>query len=179
MTLRDCRHLGREHLSPHRAIPPSFAITSVTMSDSTADEKRAFGLMAAVGANMDRLRQCINNLCQLHDRWKDNSGISINLIAQLTALKSNLNEMQDWMKYAISDIHPQLLRDLDLLMTSCSLMIRNLDDLLAQLRQPDHDKTDWAIKLKFTVGSRSMNRLRSVAKRQTDAVSLLLAACKW
>jgi guanine nucleotide-binding protein G(i) subunit alpha len=154
-------------------------MTSHAMANEAVDEKRAFGLMAAVGTNMDRLRQCINNLCQLHDRWKDNSGISINLIAQLTALKANLSEMQDWMKYAINDIHPQLLRDLDLLMTSCSLMIRNLDDLLAQLRQPDHDKTDWAIKMKFTVGSRSMNRLRSVAKRQTDAVSLLLAACKW
>jgi guanine nucleotide-binding protein G(i) subunit alpha len=154
-------------------------MTSFAMSESPADEKRAFGLMAAVGANMDRLRICINNLCQLHDRWKDNSGVSINLIAQLSALKSNLGEMQDWMKYAMSDIHPQLLRDLDLLMTSCSLLIRNLDDLLAQLRQPDHDKTDWAVKLKFTVGSRSMQRLRSVAKRQTDAVSLLLAACKW
>ena len=154
-------------------------MTSLAMSDSPADEKKAFSLMAAVGANMDRLRQCINALCQLHDRWKDSSGVSINLIAQLTALRSNLGEMQDWMKYAISDTHPQLLSDLDLLMTSCSLMIRNLDDLLGQLRQPDHDKTDWAVKLKFSVGSRSMTRLRSVAKRQTDAVSLLLAACKW
>jgi len=135
--------------------------------------------MGAVTANLDRLRNSIDALRQLHDRWRDSSGTSINLIAQLTALKSNLGEMQDWMHYAIRDMHPQLLNDLDLLMTSCVLLVRNLDALTAQLRQPDHDQTDWAMKLKFRIGSRSMNRLRVVAKRQTDAVSLLLAACKW
>lgn len=149
------------------------------MSDTVVDDKRVFGLMNAVGTNMDRLRQSIDALRQLHDRWRDSSGTSINLIAQLTALKSNLGEMQDWINYAINDMHPQLLNDLQLLMTSCAMLVRNLDELIAQLQQPDHDKTDWALKLKFVVGSRSMNRLRSVAKRQTDAVNLLLAACKW
>lgn len=147
------------------------------MSDTMADDKRVFALMNAVGSNMDRLRQCIDSLRQLHDRWKDGNGTFINLIAQLSALKSNLGEMRDWMNYAINEMHPQLLMDLDVLMTSCGTLVRSVDSLITQLRQPDND--DWAIKLKFTVGSRSMNRLRSVAKRQTDAVNLLLAACKW
>jgi guanine nucleotide-binding protein G(i) subunit alpha len=152
---------------------------SAAMSDPSVDDKRGLGLMSAVTNNLDRLRQSIDGMRQLHDRWKNTDGTSINLIAQLTALKSNLAEMQDWMNYSMQDIHSQLLNDLDLLMTSCTLLVRNLDALVVQLRQPDHDNTDIAIKLKFVVGSRSMNRLRSVAKRQTDAVSLLLAACKW
>lgn len=143
------------------------------------DHKRVFALVGTVGTNMDRLRQSIDALRQLHDRWKDTSGTFINLIAQLTALKSNLGEMQDWMNYAINDIHPQLLSDLDVLMVSCGALVRNLDALVNSLRQPDHDNMDFAIKMKLAVGSRSMNRLRSVAKRQTDAVNLLLAACKW
>ena len=149
------------------------------MSDVPVDDKKALGLMSAVTGNMDRLRRSIDALRQLHDRWKDSSATSINLIAQLTALKSNLGEMQDWMNYAINDMHAQLLDDLDLLMTSCTLLVRNLDTLVAQLRQPNHEHTDLAMRLKFAVGSRSMNRLRGVAKRQTDAVNLLLAACKW
>lgn len=149
------------------------------MADGMADDKRLHALVSAVASNMDRLRQTINALRQLHDRWRDSSGTSINLIAQLTALKSNLAEMQDWMNCAIDDMHTQLLMDLDMLMTSCSLLVRNLDGLIAQLRQPDHDNTDCAVKLKLALGSRSMDRLRAVAKRQTDAVSLLLAACKW
>ncbi|KAJ4359584.1 uncharacterized protein N0V89_000139 [Didymosphaeria variabile] len=149
------------------------------MSDTTnGDNKRAFSLMSAVAANLDRLRSSIDALRQLHDRFPDGSGTIINLIAQLSSLKANLGEMQDWMNYAINEMHSQLLNDLDLLMTSCSLLVRNLDSLTAQMRQPDHDKADWALKLKFRVGSRSMHRLRGVAKRQTDAVSLLLAACK-
>jgi guanine nucleotide-binding protein subunit alpha len=144
-----------------------------------ADEKRVFALMSAVGTNLDRLRQSIDALRQLHDRWKDSSGSFINLIAQLTALKSNLSEMQDWMNFAIQDIHPQLLSDLDLLMVSCGAMVRSLDSLIAQLRQPNHDNMDFAIRMRHAIGSRSMRRLQSVAKRQTDAVSLLLAACKW
>lgn len=166
-------------LSPTTQCSSSSLQQLAMSSDSVADDKRAFALMSAVGSNMDRLRQSINSLRQLHDRWKDGNGTFINLIAQLTALKSNLGEMQDWMNYAIHDMHPQLLTDLDLLMTSCALLVRELDTLIARLRQPDHDNTDWAIKLKFAVGSRTMNRLRGVAKRQTDAVNLLLAACKW
>jgi len=150
------------------------------MADSSvADEKRAASLMSALGNTSSRLRQSINALRELHDRWRDPNGTFINLIAQLTSLKSNLGEMQDWMRYAISDMHPQLLQDTDLVLASCGMLVYSLDDLVAQLRQPDHDGTDWAIKLKFSVASRSMNRLRSVAKRQTDAVNLLLAACKW
>lgn len=149
------------------------------MSDTPVDDKSALSLVSAVTTTIDRLRHSIDSMRQLHDQWKDSSGTSINLIAQLTALKTNLGEIHDWLNYAINDLHPQLLNDLDLLMNSCHLLVRNLDSLVAQLRQPDHDKTDFAIKLKFVVGSRSMNRLRNVAKRQTDAVNLLLAACKW
>ncbi|KAH7135564.1 guanine nucleotide-binding protein-like protein alpha-3 subunit [Dendryphion nanum] len=147
------------------------------MSDNTVDEKGGYVLMNAIASNMDRLRQSINALRQLHDRWKDGNGTFINLIAQLTALKSNLGEMQDWMNHAMSEMHPQLLKDMDLLMASCGVLVRNLDNLVYALRQ-DHDQADWAIKVKYSVGSRTINRLRSVAKRQTDAVTLLLAACK-
>lgn len=152
---------------------------SSAMSDPPGDDKRALSLVSTVTTAIDRLRRTIDSMRQLHDQWKDSSGTSINLIAQLTALKTNLGEIHDWMNYAPQDMHPQLLNDLDLLMTSCTLLVRNLDALVAQLRQPDHDQTDFAVKLKFVVGSRSMNRLRDVAKRQTDAVNLLLAACKW
>lgn len=144
-----------------------------------AEEKEVFGLTGAVSANIDRLRLAIDALRELHDRWKDGSGAFINLIAQLTALKSNLSEMQDWLNYAIQDIHPQLLSDLDVLMASCGTLVRNLDALITQLRQPDLNHVDFAIKMKFAVGCRSMRRLQNVAKRQTDGVNLLLAACKW
>lgn len=147
------------------------------MSDTVAEEKGEYALIYAVASNMDRLRQSINALRQIHDRWKDGNGVFINLIAQLTALKSHLGEMQDWMNYSIKDMHPHLLKDMELLMVSCGVLVRNLDDLVYSLRQ-DHNNTDWAIKLKYSVGSRTINRLRNVAKRQTEAVTLLLAACK-
>lgn len=156
----------------------AMSAVSAISSATAADGKRVLALTSDVANNLERLRNSINALREIHDQWRDNSGITINLIAQLAALKANLGEMQDWMNYAINEMHPQLLNDLQLLMTSCSLLTRNLDALTSQLRQPEHDKADWALKLKFRVGSRSMNRLRCVAKRQTDAVSLLLAACK-
>jgi guanine nucleotide-binding protein G(i) subunit alpha len=142
-------------------------------------DKRAASLLNALGTMINRLRQSINSLRELHDRWKDPNGTFINLIAQLTSLKSNLGEMNDWMHYSIIDMHEQLLLDMDLVLTSCGMLVHNLDDLVAQLEQPDHSEIDWAIRLKFAIASRSMNRLRGIAKRQTDAVLLLLAACKW
>jgi guanine nucleotide-binding protein G(i) subunit alpha len=149
------------------------------MPDSPQEEKRVYALTGAVGANINRLRQDIDRLRQIHDRWKDSNGTSINLIAQLTSLKSNLGTMQDWLNYAAHEMHPQLLSDLDVVMTSCELLERHLSALVERLQQPDYDAEDFAVKLKYTVGSRAMERLRKVAQRQNEAVTLLLAACNW
>lgn len=149
------------------------------MADSQTDEKEVYALLNAVANNMNRLRQGIDGLRPIHNRWIGNNGTSINLIAQLTALKSSLANMHDWLNHAISDIHPQLLSDLTVLMGSCGLLVRHLDDLVDRLQQRDNDSFDCAIKLKYAVGSRSMERLREVAQGQNEAVTLLLAACKW
>ena len=149
------------------------------MADSQPDEKVVYALLSAVERNMNRLRHGIDGLRQIHNRWRDDDGTCINLIAQLTALKSNLGNMHDWLSHALSDMHPQLLDDLEVLMTSCGLLVRHLDTLVNRLHQPDHVSLDCAAKLKYTFGGRSMNRLRKVAQGQNEAVNLLLAACKW
>jgi guanine nucleotide-binding protein subunit alpha len=115
----------------------------------------------------------------IHNRWKDSHGSSINLIAQLTSLKSTLGKIQDWLNYAVHELHPQLLSDLDVLMASCGLLVRHVDALVRRLEQADHDAVDFAVKLSYTVASRSMDRLQQVAQRQNEAVTLLLAACEW
>lgn len=149
------------------------------MADSQPNEKVVYALLSAVAINMKRLRESNDGLRQIHNRWKDNNGTSINLIAQLTALKSNLANIHDWLSHALSDMHSQLLSDLDVLMTSCGLLMRHLDTLINHLQQPDHVPLDYATRVKYAVGSRSMERLRKVAQGQTEAVTLLLAACKW
>ncbi|KAF9700762.1 hypothetical protein EKO04_001489 [Ascochyta lentis] len=148
------------------------------MAVAPPSEKRVYELISTVGTNIERLRQGINALRQLHDRWTGSNETAINLIAQLTALRSNLDKVHDWLSYAIDDLHPQLLSDLDVLMASCALLVRHVDHLIASLRQPDPDAVDCAVKLKYAVGGRSMERLRDVAERQADAVRILLAACK-
>lgn len=147
--------------------------------DAQPNAKQVFALISTVATNRERLRQAIDGLRQIHNRWKGSNDTSINLIAQLTALKSNLGTMQDWLNYAIHDLHPQLLSDLEVLMKSCALLVRHLDALVRRLRQPDADVVDFAANLKYTVASRSMERLRQVTQHQNDAVTLLLAACKW
>ncbi|KAH7396724.1 G-protein alpha subunit-domain-containing protein [Phaeosphaeria sp. MPI-PUGE-AT-0046c] len=148
------------------------------MADSQPNEKAVLALSGAVDTNMTRLRHSIDGLRRIHNRCKDDNGTSINLIAQLTALRSNLGLMHDWLSHAVADMHPQLLSDLDVLMTSCALLVRHLDTLIDRLQHPDHVSLDCATRLKYTVGSRSMDRLRNVAQGQNEAVKLLLAACK-
>jgi len=149
------------------------------MADSQPDEKAVYALVSAVETNMDRLRRILDGLRQIHNHWKGDNKISINLIAQIAALKSNLGQMQHWLEYALADLHPQLLSDLSLLMTSCGVLAQYLDALINRLRRSDHDSLNWATRLKYAIGSKSMSRLRTVAQGQTDALSLLLAACKW
>jgi guanine nucleotide-binding protein G(i) subunit alpha len=117
------------------------------MADLQPDDKTVRALLGAVATNMLRLRQGIDGLRLIHNRWTGDNGISINLIAQLTALKSNLANMYDWLKHALSDLHPQLLSDLDVLMTSCGLLVRQLDALVDRLQQPDHDSIDCAARM--------------------------------
>jgi guanine nucleotide-binding protein G(i) subunit alpha len=155
------------------------ATTTYAMADSQLDEKVVYALLSAVATNMYGLRQGIDGLRQIHNRWTGNNGISINLIAQLTALKSNLANMHDWLKHALSDLHPHLLSDLDILMVSCGLLVQQLDALVDRLQQPNHDSIDCAVRMKYAVGGRAMDRLRTVAQGQNEAVTLLLAACKW
>lgn len=149
------------------------------MADSQLNEKAVLALSGAVDTNMNQLRHSIDGLRQIHNRSKDDNGTSINLIAQLTALRSNLGLMHDWLSHGVADMHPQLLSDLDILMTSCALLVRHLETLIDRLQHPDHVSLDCATRLKYTVGSRSMDRLRNVAQGQNEAVNLLLAACKW
>jgi guanine nucleotide-binding protein G(i) subunit alpha len=149
------------------------------MAGTQPDEKVVHALLGAVGTNMDRLRLAIDALRQIHN-WHGNNGTSsINLIAQLSALKSKLGQIHDWLNYAMSEMHPHLLSDLTVLMSSCGLLVRHMDALIDRLQLPNHDAYDCAIKLKYAVGGRSMERLRKVALGQTDALALLLAACKW
>jgi guanine nucleotide-binding protein G(i) subunit alpha len=65
------------------------------------------------------------------------------------------------------------------LMTSCAMLVQHLDVLVYRLQQPDHVPPDYASRLRYAVGGRSMERLRKVAQGQNEAVTLLLAACKW
>jgi len=149
------------------------------MAGSQPDEKVMHALLGAVGTNMDRLRHGIDALRQIHNHWRGNNGTSINLIAQLSALKSKLGQIHDWLNYAMSEMHPQLLSDLTVLMSSCGLLVGHMDALIDRLQQPNHDAYDCAIRMKYSMGGRSMERLRKVAIEQTDALALLLAACKW
>ncbi|EMD68166.1 hypothetical protein COCSADRAFT_133578 [Bipolaris sorokiniana ND90Pr] len=142
-----------------------------------ADEKNVFALISAIGALRDRLRHDIDGLRQIHNRRKDGNGSPINLIAQLTALKSSYGSIQDWLDGSGSDLHPQLLTDLDMLTHSSDELSRYVNSLIKTFQQSDLRAADFAAKLKYALASRTMGRLQTVAQRQNDAVNLLLAAC--
>lgn len=144
-----------------------------------ADEKNVFALISAIGALRDRLRHNIDGLRQIHNRRKDGNGSPINLIAQLTALKSSYGSIQDWLDGSGSDLHPQLLTDLDMLTHSSDELSRYVNSLIKTFQQSDLRAADFAAKLKYALASRTMGRLQTVAQRQNDAVNLLLAACHW
>lgn len=144
-----------------------------------ADEKSVFALVGTIGALRERLRQDIDSLRQIHNRRKDCTVSSINLIAQLTALKSTFGNMQDWLNSAGNDLHPQLLTDLDILARSSDELARHVNVLIRTFQQSDPSAVDFAARLKHVLAGRTMGRLQTVAQRQNDAVNLLLAACHW
>ncbi|RAR16465.1 guanine nucleotide-binding protein alpha-3 subunit [Stemphylium lycopersici] len=140
-----------------------------------ADDKTVFALISAIGSIRDRLRQDIDGLRHIHNRWRDSKGTSINLIAQLTALKSTLGNIQDWLEYAVNDLHPQLLSDLQVLTHSCDELVRHVNVLTRRFGQSDLGAVDFAAKLKYALASRTMRKIllhKSRQIRKEDAKNL-------
>lgn len=137
------------------------------------------GTAGAVANIIDVVSKAIKSMRSLHERWKDADFTVLNLIAQLTALKSALGKIQEWIDSDLAEQHHQLAMDLDLSITCCRMLIGKIDAQVSELHRAADNALDVGSKIKVAFGSMANEDLQKMTDRQINSLTLLLTACNW
>jgi membrane-bound ClpP family serine protease len=144
-----------------------------------ADPITIIGAAGAVANIIDVLGKTINALRELHNRWKEADFTFINLIAQLTALKAALNQIQEWIDSDVVEPYHQLVMDLEVSVSCCRMLIDKMDSQVSELSRKADYTLESKSKMTLIVKSGTLEELQKMVERQTIALTLLLSACSW
>lgn len=144
-----------------------------------ADPITIVGTAAAVTNIIAIARNTITLLCDLHTRWNDADFTVLNLIAQVTALKTASCKIKEWIDSDLAQQHHQLVMDLDLSMTCCEMLVGKMDAQISELHRTADNALDAGSKIKVLFASKTIEDLQKLIERQTNALTLLLTACNW
>ena len=145
------------------------------------DAITVIGTVGAVANIIDIISKSIKTLRDLHERWRDADLIAINLITQLVALKAALAKISEWITSDLSDQphHYQLVMDLGESIACCKMLVKSMDDQLAKLQCGVDNRLDVESRLRIVFENRVCEDFQKYVQRQTNALTLLLAACNW
>ena len=142
-----------------------------------ADPVTIIGTAGAAANVLSTLTSTIETFHKLCLEWRNADFTFLNLIAQLTALRAAVNKIQDWI-LAETEAHPQLNMDLDLSLYCCYTLIDKMNSKISGLCADDR-RMSLASKLKLLFDGKSMDSMQKMIERQTNALTLLLAAYSW
>jgi hypothetical protein len=123
--------------------------------------------------------QIIVAIRDLQSDWSDTDLTFLSLASQLSALRLALTKIEEWLCIDTGDAHHQLVMDLDASINCCTVLLAKLQDLVDSLRQKENKVLDFQSKLKLVFGKKSIDDIQKLLQHQTNALSLLLAACNW
>lgn len=89
------------------------------------------GVAASIISIIDVLGTCSSSLLELHGQWKDADLTLLDLISQLTSLKTALVRIKEWTETAVEEPHHQLTMDLEASVTCCKFLAIRMDDELS------------------------------------------------
>lgn len=147
-----------------------------------ADSLAIIGTAASVVGIIEALAKTVGTFHELHSRWKQADFTFINLIAQLTALKSALSRLKEWMQVGLDegqDPHHQLVMDLEISVTCCRMLTHKVESEVSELSRNADDELDSQSKAKLMVKNGTLEELQKMVQRQTSALTLLLTVCNW
>ena len=134
----------------------------------------------------DVLSRTIERLRGLYKKWVDVNLAILNLIAQLTALKAALNKIFEWISsdLSTSSQHHQLVMDLEDSMSCCRVLVTSMDDHISKVNWEAMDcrkgpVMDRPSQMRVFLEDNKVVDFQKYIERQTNALTLLLAACSW
>lgn len=138
------------------------------------------GLTGSVAGILDILARSLTGLFSLVNRYKQ-AALTIQLIAsQLSAVRSSLSQLLEWIRLAPSDLESNevLLGDLHTSISTCELLVTTLDSEIQEVYS--HNNADPKIFRKLMLAFDTTGRERQMQlNHQVTALTLLLEAIKW
>ncbi|KAE9378294.1 hypothetical protein N431DRAFT_541800 [Stipitochalara longipes BDJ] len=146
------------------------------------DPLTSIGSAALVTGIVEVLAKSISKLHKVHNYWREANFTFINLIAQLTALKATLNNLEEWLNTCIDggrDPHHQLIMDLEVIITCCKMLAHKIDTEVSELYLNADNVLDSESKVKLALRNDTVEKLQKMVDRQTNALTTLLTACNF
>lgn len=146
-----------------------------------ADPLSIIGAASALSNIIEVTCNVISTLGDLCDKWQNTELMLLSIASQLTAFKSALVKIQEWLSSPDNnDPHHQLAMDLDATLNYCQLLVTKVDDYMNGIignGQPDQ----LEIKQRFRAlrDSKALEEVQRMIDRQTTALNLLLTASIW
>lgn len=145
------------------------------------DPVTILGTAGAVAGIVDLITKSIKTLKELHNRWKDADLMIFNLMSQLASLRAALSKITEWISSDLANIpqHHQLIMDLEQSVACCYVLVNSIKTQLSKLEWNDEDSLDLGSRIKVVFEDKASKEFQTYVKRQTSALTLLLAACSW
>lgn len=142
-----------------------------------ADPISIFGATASVLSIIDVIAKTISTIHSLRGQWKEADIALLSVNSQLSALRTALMKIKEWMESDVDELHHQLVLDLGCSIDCCAALASKIYGELAGLQKRADGTLPPAAKANFLFKSSTMTELQNMIDRQTSTLTLLLTAC--
>ena len=145
------------------------------------DPLTVFGAASSIIAIVEAIAKTVTCLKELHAKWKEADLTLLNLVTQLTSLKSALNKISEWVDSDLAQApqHHQLVIDLTNCIVYCRMLVTSMESLISKLHRNINNDLDIGSKIRMVLASKECQDFQEFIKNQTSALTLLLVACNW
>ena len=145
------------------------------------DPATIVGVTGAIVGMVDVLARSVKSLYALQNRWTHAQMTVSSLVSQLTALKTALGKMREWIASDLSNAaqHHQLVIDLEDSIACCQMLVQNVERTVLTLERSADNKLNTKSKAQIVFGDKAMDDFQRAIASQTSALTLLLMACNW
>jgi hypothetical protein len=145
-----------------------------------ADPLTILGATASAITIIEVLSKSISALDGLRTQWNTADYSLLSLTSQLRALNAALFKIDEWQHSGSSELHHQLVSDLNSSLECCHILASKMQEEIADLQKGPSGALFRSSKAKLTFKKTGLSELQGMVDRQTSTLTLLLTACnRW
>jgi len=143
-----------------------------------ADPLSSLGAAASIPGIIGILSRSIYVANEVRNQWKDANLSVVGLCSQLQILRGALIEVKIWAEsVGAKEIHhPQLVMELDSVLSCCRPLASRIDSKLQSLHRGVDGRLSKLAKVKLVLDGRNIDDIQKMIDRQINSLMLLMTA---